>query len=78
VSRIETRHTGQYTAEDAQGRRYQIVEYTEFHHVSTFGNLDQWVEGLKDYRLSDGSHVNRDSETEFEIVASGVKLRLTS
>jgi hypothetical protein len=78
MSKIKTRRTGQISAKDEQGQEYQVIEYTEFHDASTFGNPDNWVEGLKEYRLNDGSHVNKTSETEFEIVKSGVKLRVSS
>ena len=78
MSKTKTERTGQFTAIDEQGRTYQIIEYTKFHDTSTYGNPDNWMEGLKEYRLNDDSHVNKNSETEFEVVASGIKLRVSS
>ena len=69
-----SRRTDIFNVEDAQGRVYTIVEYTDFIQAETFGRSEE-VEGLKELRLSNGQHVNLLSEGEFQIVETGTKLR---
>lgn len=78
MTKKKTEPTKEIVAVDELGQKYQIIEFTEYHDVSTFTTPGIWEEGLKEFRLSDGSPVNKLSDTDFEIVASGVQLRVTT
>lgn len=75
TSRTETRLTDRFKAKGSDGKVYEVHEYVDF--IETTGMASQhptWIGGLKSYRLSTGGAVNCSSETEFTVVATGVKL----
>lgn len=72
---ITKRLTNQFKTTGDDGNKYDILEYTEFHQVSTFNSEPEEEEGLKEYMTRNGSPVNRLSETEFVIVIDGIKLK---
>jgi len=72
MDRVSSQPTDRFVATDDAGKRYKVIEYTGSVKSTTFGNRNAKAEVLKEYRLTDGSYLNRLSETEFEIVRSGV------
>jgi hypothetical protein len=72
--RIE--RTGAFDAIGTDGRTYQVIEYTEFHDASTVhGAQNNWVPGIKSYRLRYGDPVNALPDGDFEIARTGLRLR---
>ncbi len=63
-----------FRARDDQGNVYVVIVYQEELDAGTMGNPNATVPGLFDIRLADDSHVNRISDTEFLIVADGIKI----
>ncbi|MDQ4120711.1 MAG: hypothetical protein M3209_04605 [Acidobacteriota bacterium] len=76
MNRTKTEYTGEIIAIDENGREYRVLEFTEYHDASTFTTPNVWEEGLKELKLSDGSLINKISDTEFEVVATGIRLRV--
>jgi hypothetical protein len=78
MTRKQVRQTGQLFAEDENGKRYKIIEYTTFLNDGSFQKPNEWVPGLKAYKLENGTRVNKLSDTEFETWPSGsiIKLRM--
>ena len=70
--------TGSFDATDEGGNRYRIIEYTEILNAATYTVPNRTVAGLKEYRLQDGSNLNKVNDAEFEIVASGQHIRVTA
>ena len=80
IQKKQVRRTGQLIAEDKNGKRYTIIEYTTFHDISNPKEPDKWISGLKGYKLEDGTPINKLNDTEFEadIFGNTVKLNLLS
>ena len=55
------------------GEKYTVIEYTEIHDATEFAGGAQ-EEGMKYYRLPDGTGVNKISNSEFQVLWSGLKL----
>ena len=71
------RRTGGFAAMGSDGKRYEVIEYTDFIDTTTLhSDQRQEVPGLKSYKLSNGDHVNAPSgkETAWTVVQTGVKL----
>ena len=68
------RLTGQFKASAATGETYTVHEYQEFIESRTQGGVD-WIPGMKELRLNDGSRVNYIDENTFEIVQTGATLK---
>jgi hypothetical protein len=69
--------TDSFNAVDSNGREVTILKITEFIAAPTFGNPNpEPDEGLHYFKLADGSRLNKLSDAEFEIVATGEKLRI--
>jgi hypothetical protein len=68
------RKTGEIMAVDEKDNRHKIIKYTDFETLDT---LDASTElaGLDEYLLETGEVVNKVSDNEFVVVASGLKLR---
>lgn len=68
--------TDRFTAADADGNAYTILEFTELHDAPQPGG-SHWVGGLRQYRLPDGQPLNQldDEGKEFQIVLSNVIVR---
>lgn len=69
------KETNRFDAIDEENNSFTVIEYTEFIPSGTWGNPNQMEEGLKEYRLVSGEAVNRKSDDEFKIVASGKNIR---
>lgn len=66
--------TARIRAIDSDGRAYTIDEHTTYIGVSTLDATGpQWLPGLKQLSV-DGEPVNSISETEYEIVRTGLRL----
>jgi len=70
IRRDETDHIN-CLGED--GIEYTVVEFTEIHDATEFGGSAQ-EEGMKYFRLRSGTTVNRIGGSEFEVLATGLKL----
>jgi hypothetical protein len=71
------RHTTTLRAAAGQGRRVHVI--MEFVEEIALGNLDDphaKRDGMKMYRTHEGGEVNRISDTEFEIVSTGERVRV--
>jgi len=78
MSETQLKVTGTFQAADNDGNHYSITEYTLFRRTTTADMALGGGEGeeIKEYKLGNGSPVRKISETEFEIVSDGIKLRL--
>ncbi len=74
--RRDTRVSRKFDAFDDQGNRYAIVEYQELIESQALGRPPEWIKGMKRLELDDGSPVNFKDENTFEIVMSGVTVRV--
>ena len=77
MTRKQVKITGRFLAEDQNGKRYQIIEHTTFHDNSAFQKPNEWISGLKEYRLENGTHVNKLSDTEFQTL-NEIRLQILS
>lgn len=76
MSETQRRVTGSFQAVDDNGIEYSITEYTKFEHTTTLETATgDESEGVKEYEAGAGSPLNRISDTEFEMVADGTRLR---
>jgi hypothetical protein len=76
--RKETKRVGGFQAVASDGRTYTIVEDQVFVHVTFLSEPPQTIPGSRSFRLSTGGPVNMVNESEFEIVASGTRVRRTA
>ena len=72
------KQTGSFRAIGNDGRQYTVYIYTDFNDAGTFEDPNAVVQGLKELRTSDGMHINRRQQGEYEIVQTGVVLRSSS
>jgi hypothetical protein len=70
--------TNDFWGTSDNGDTYHIIEYTELLDTATYSQPQSQMSGLKEYRLEDGSPVNQISDSEFEIVSTGVFIRVPS
>jgi hypothetical protein len=70
------RHKLTFEVFDSEGRRYLIHEYVTIIPMGTLNDPNATAEGLKAYRTADGGAVNRRSDNEFEIVATGMRVQV--
>ncbi len=77
MSETQVKVTGTFQAADDNGNHYSVTEYTLFRRTTTTDMALGGGEGeeIKEYKLGNGSPVKKISETEFEIISDGVKLR---
>jgi hypothetical protein len=68
--------TNKYSCTGEDGTDYTVYEYTEFVESGTLGNSPQEEAGLKELKLADGSAVNWINESEFQIISTGVKVKV--
>lgn len=67
------RQTDTFEIEAEDGTRFRVYEFVEILNPSVTGDLESTVDGLKRLLTSEGHHVTRFSETDFEIVGLGIK-----
>lgn len=65
-----------FYAVDNNGKRYEILEVTPVIQTGTVGLPDDEMEDSPTYQLPSGGKLNQISETEFEIVQTGERLRV--
>ncbi len=75
MSETQLKVTGTFRAVDDGGKEYHITEYTLFRRTTTTDMAENMEGDMKEYRVGKDSPVNQISETEFEIVADGTRLR---
>ena len=70
-----TIQTDQFFAEDINGEKHTILEFTEIVDSASFGDTGSTLlDSARTYRKSTGEHLNRVGEKEFVIVATGENL----
>jgi hypothetical protein len=77
MKRLEARHVGEFSATGADGRQYTVHEFRTYTHVAALSGATETLEGMPSFKLADGGHVNKVSNSELQIVATGVKLTRT-
>jgi hypothetical protein len=60
----------------SDGSRYSFLEWTDFVTTRLIDGTHQTAQILKFYELPDRSDLNKISDTEFEIVRTGVRVRV--
>ncbi len=70
--------TGTFETVGSNGERYALYEYTEYIPAGTFGDPNAMVEGLKEFRTSEGLHVNRVGKGQYKILQTGLSLHSNS
>lgn len=74
-SKKTTRQTDAFRAGGDDGKTYDVHEFTQYVGFTALEHgRTEWTPGLKSYRLRDGNAVNKVTDTEFVVVASGVKV----
>ena len=63
-----TKKTDQFKVYDSNGNIYLIIEYKDYEKPEYFGSPANPIELLKSYKTSDGDHVNKIDENNFEIL----------
>jgi hypothetical protein len=71
----EIRQTDHFSAHDESGLRYSIIEYKRITTVSAGSRFIRMTPSDPWYRTSTGSQVRKQTETEFEISATGARLK---
>jgi hypothetical protein len=71
---MSIRKTGSFMTVDDDGRRYIIYIYTNFIKAGTFDDPNAVLEGMKEFRTSNGMHVNQIGKGKYKIVQTGVIL----
>lgn len=66
--------TARFTALDATGKSYVVIERRERIDTSTLDGGKSFSHGLPGYRLADGRALNRVDERSFEIVQTAERL----
>lgn len=61
------KQTDSFIGTAADGRQYRIIEHTWFMQISAIGQPDIEIPGLKEYKDSNGNHVNRVDDTNFTV-----------
>jgi hypothetical protein len=64
---ITRKETNRFNAYDKQGKKYTILEFTEYHQVQSFG-VSSEIEGLKQFQTDNGDHVNRIKKGTYCII----------
>ena len=74
MSQKTIRRIGSFEATDDQGKLHEVTIYQTFIKAGSRGGTQE-VAGLKSLELGNGSAVNRIGQGEYEVVATGAKLR---
>ena len=61
-------------AKSADGRQFRLIDEVQILDDGSQENPQAEIEGLRRLTTSDGHHVNRISENEFDILGAGVLL----
>jgi hypothetical protein len=75
MSETQLKVTDKFQAVDDEGNDYTIYEHTVFHHTTT-ADMKYGENSDKEYKLANGSPLNKISETEFEIGLNGVRVHI--
>ena len=75
MGRKERRLTEQFMAKSEDGRQFNLLVYTDILDRSTFQNPTATVEGIKTIQTSEGYHVNRIDDLNYEIVELGLNVK---
>jgi hypothetical protein len=73
---MKRQQTNEYHCTGEDGETYIVYEIADRVNTSTWGDRTHETEGRKELRLADGSAVNFLRENEFQIVSTGVKLKV--
>jgi len=73
----EIRQTGHFNVHDESGLRYSIIEYKRITCVTAGSRFIRMTPSDPWYRTSTGLQVRKHTETEFEISATGARLKRT-
>lgn len=71
-TKTRTQETARFHAVAEDGTLFTIIEETQqtgFTPLAT--GVTKWANGAKSYQAAGAGHVNKRSDTEFEIVSSG-------
>jgi hypothetical protein len=71
----EIRQTDHFKADDDAGLRYSVIEYRRITCISAASRFIRMTPSDPWYRTSTGSQVQKCTETEFEISATGARLK---
>lgn len=79
MSETQIKVTGTFQTVDNEGNQHNITEYTLLRKTTTrdMAFSDGEGEEIKEYKLGNGTPVKKISETEFERISDGTKLRRT-
>jgi hypothetical protein len=75
MPKTTTEHVETYYAVDAEGKRHQIRVLQDFIHSTAMDGTTERLAGLKAHKMSNGNHVNVNSDGTLEEVATGRTLR---
>lgn len=65
----------EFKAVDESGKIYTVNVFQKFISAGDLDNSHAVIPGLKELRLATGGHVNRVSDSEFEILQSGIRIK---
>jgi hypothetical protein len=65
----------EFKAVDESGNIYTVNVFQHYINVGDLKNSNAVIPGLKELRLATGGHVNMISDTEFEIVQTGTRIK---
>ena len=71
---MSIKKTGSFMAVGDDGRRYIINIYTHFIKAGTFDDPNAVLEGMKEFRTSNGMAVNQIEKGKYKIVQTGVNV----
>jgi hypothetical protein len=73
--RESTKQTDRFTAEDDDGVRYSVIEFTKFYHGNQVGGPPVTHPGPKHYELDNGLPLNKQQDGSFKIAHNGKIIR---
>jgi len=75
----QIKETSRFFALGSDGKKYQVIEFTEFLEVTTIHDAQtRWEPGMKILKLENGEHVNPVDGGGFEIPRTGVHLSVAN
>jgi hypothetical protein len=64
----------EFDAFDNNNKKYRVIHYRSIKNVGTLDNPGATMLGLSEYQLSNGVHINRISDTEFELLRPQIRI----